>query len=155
MSSLSSVAADSPVRATLDISKAGPRAVEAQTQQSVLRDYRLAWSSIAQALLANTLDPLEATFTGEAKRSLIDEVNAQRRSGLSSRYDNQDHKVQAVFYGPEGDVIELHDTAEYQLQIMDGSKGIHDQHVVIKYVVLMTPAADRWVVRHLQAVPEF
>jgi hypothetical protein len=63
--------------------------------------------------------------------------------------------VEAVFYAPEGDVMELHDTAEYQLQLLDGSKVIHDENVVMHYVVLMTPAADRWVVRQLQAVQRF
>jgi hypothetical protein len=51
--------------------------------------------------------------------------------------------------------MELHDTAEYQLQLLDGSKVIHDENVVMHYVVLMTPAADRWVVRQLQAVQGF
>jgi len=60
-----------------------------------------------------------------------------------------------VFYAPEGDVMELHDTAEYQLQIRDGDTPIHDEHVTVRYVVLMTPGADRWVVRQLQAVPQF
>jgi hypothetical protein len=63
--------------------------------------------------------------------------------------------VEAVFYAPEGDVMELHDTAEYQLQLLDGSKVIHDENEVMHYVVLMTPAADRWVVRQLQAVQRF
>ena len=52
-------------------------------------------------------------------------------------------------------MIELHDTADYRLQILDGSKTIHDEHVVVHYVVLMTPGADRWVIRQLQSVPEF
>ena len=56
---------------------------------------------------------------------------------------------------PEGDVMELHDTAQYQLQIVDGDKTIHDERVVVRYVVLMTPGADRWVIRQLQAVPQF
>ena len=45
--------------------------------------------------------------------------------------------------------------AQYQLQIRDGDKIIHDEHVVVHYVVLMTPGADRWVIRQLQAVPQF
>lgn len=148
-------AADSPVHAILDVSKAMPRVMESQTEQVILRDYRFAWSSIAQASEFNTLDPLEGPFTGEAKQWLADEIKSQRQSGLSSRYENQDHKVQAVFYAPEGDLVELHDTAEYQLQVLDGQKTVHDERVVVHYVVLMTPAADRWVVRQLQAVPQF
>jgi hypothetical protein len=153
--SFSSGAADSSVRLQLDVSKAGPRAVESETEQVILRDYRSAWTSIAQALEVNTLDRLEGPFVGVAKKELEDRISNQRRTGLSSHYLDQNHKVQAVFYAPEGDVIELHDTAEYQLQVMDGNKSIHDEHVVTHYVVLMNPAADRWVIRQLQAVPQF
>jgi hemin uptake protein HemP len=153
--SLSSYGADSAVRVQLDSTKASPRSVESLTEQVILRDYRFAWTSIAQALEFNTLDPLEGAFTGESKQALSQSVTSQQRSGLRQRYVDQNHKVQAVFYAPEGDVIELHDTAEYQLQILDGGKLIHEEHVVMHYIVLMTPAADRWMVRHLQAVPQF
>jgi hypothetical protein len=153
--SFSSGVADSSVRLQLDVSKAGPRAVESETEQVILRDYRFAWTSISQALEVNTLDPLQGPFVGVAKKELEDRILNQRRTGLSSLYRDQNHKVQAVFYAPEGDVIELHDTAEYQLQVMDGNKPIHDEHVVTHYVVLMNPAADRWVIRQLQAVPQF
>jgi hypothetical protein len=148
-------AADSSAKVQLDVSKAGPRAVESQTEQVILRDYRAAWTSLAQALEFNTLDPLEGPFVGTCKKVLADTVTSQRSTGLSSRYSDQNHKLEAVFYAPEGDVIELHDTAEYQLQVLDGGKSIQDQHMVVHYVVLMTPAADRWVIRQLQAVPQF
>jgi hypothetical protein len=51
--------------------------------------------------------------------------------------------------------MELHDTAQYDLQLVADGKNIQDEHVVLRYVVLMTPAADRWVIRQLQAVPQF
>jgi hypothetical protein len=63
--------------------------------------------------------------------------------------------LQIVFYAPEGDVMELHDTAEYDLRIADGENPIHNQHEVQHYVILMTPGADRWVIRQMQAVPQF
>ena len=148
-------AADSSAKVQLNVDKAGPRAVEAQTEQVILRDYRAAWTIPAQALEFNTLDPLEGPFVGTAKKWLTDSVTSQRSTGLSSRYSDQNHKLEAVFYAPEGDVIELHDTAEYQLQVSDGGKSIQEQHMIVHYVVLMTPAADRWVIRQLQAVPQF
>jgi hypothetical protein len=151
----SSLAADTSAKVQLSVSKAGPRTVEDQTEQVILRDYQVAWTSLAQALEFNTLDPLQGPFAGTAKKWLSDTVSAQRGSGLSVHYSNQNHRVEAVFYAPEGDMIELHDTAEYQLQIFDGGKQIQDQHMVVHYVALMTPAADRWVVRQLQAVPQF
>lgn len=110
---------------------------------------------MAQALEFNTLDPLEGAFSGDAKQWLRQTVASQRQSGLSQRYLDQSHQLESVFYAPEGDVMELHDTAQYQLQVRDGEKTIHDEHVVVRYVVLMTPGADRWVIRQLQAVPQF
>jgi len=153
--SIYSYGADTGVQVHLDTQKANPRAVESLTEVGIVRDYRLAWTSIGQALELNTLDPLEGLFAGDAKQWLKDTVASQRRSGLSQRYSQQNHRLEAVFYAPEGDVIELHDTAEYQLQVSDGNKVIGDEHVVVHYVVLMTPGADRWVIRQLQAVPGF
>lgn len=150
-----SYGADSAVQVQLDVKKAAPRAVESLTERGILRDYRFAWTSMAQALEFNTLDPLEGPFTGEAKQWLRETVLSQQRSGLNQRYVGQTHRLEAVFYAPEGDVMELHDTAEYQLQISDGGKIIQDEHVVLHFVVLMTPGADRWVIRQLQAVPQF
>jgi hypothetical protein len=150
-----SVGADSGPQLQLDVSKAGPRAVESMTERGVFRDYRFAWTSLTEALKSNSLAPLNGPFVGTAKGWFTQAVAKQRQNGLSSRYISQNHKVEAVFYAPEGDVMELHDTAEYQLQLLDGSKVIHDENVVMHYVVLMTPAADRWVVRQLQAVQGF
>jgi hypothetical protein len=146
---------ESGTQVRLDVSKATPRQVEDLTERGVLRDYRLAWRSLTQALEINILDPLEGPFAGEAKRMLRQTVLSQQHSGLSTRYIDQSHQVEAVFYAPEGDVMELHDTAQYQLQVSDGGKLIHDERVTMHYVVLMTPGADRWVIRQLQAVPSF
>jgi hypothetical protein len=139
----------------LNVSKAAPRSVETLTQRALLRDYKFAWTNLAQALQTNSAAPVSGLFVGSANRWLRDAVSSQRRSGLSSQYSNQNHKVEAVFYAPEGDVIELHDVAEYDYQILDGSKAVHNEHAVVHYVVLMTPGADRWVVRQIQAVQQF
>jgi hypothetical protein len=152
---LNSYAADAAVQVQLDVNKAAPRAIEELTQRGILRDYRFAWTSMAQALQFNTFDPLEGPFSGEAKRWLRQTVTSQQQSGLSHRYTDQNHRAEAVFYSPEGDVVELHDTAQYHLQILDGEKNIHDENVVVHYIVLMTPGADRWTIRQLQAVPQF
>ncbi len=155
LSSLYSVGADSSPQVTLNTSKAGPRQVESLTERSVLRDYRFAWENLAEAMESNSTAPLNSLFTGTASAWLNSAVSGQRRSGLTSRYLNQSHKLEAVFYAPEGDVIELHDTADFDLQILDGSKTIHKEHVSVRYVVLMTPGADRWVIRQLQSVAQF
>lgn len=151
----SSYAADPGVQVQLDIKKAEPRTVESLTEKGILRDYRFAWTSMAQALESNTLDPLEGPFAGDARQLLRSEVLNQQKSNLSRRYSAQNHRLEAVFYSPEGDVMELHDTAEYQLQFLDSGKVLNDEHVVVHYIVLMTPAADRWVIREFQAVPRF
>ncbi len=149
-----SYGADTP-QVVLSTSKAAPRAVESLTERSILRDYKFAWVNLNLALEANSTAPVSGLFAGTAGAWINDAVASQRRSGLSSRYLNQSHKLEAVFYAPEGDVIELHDTADYDLQILDGDKTIHNEHTIVHYVVLMTPGADRWVLRQLQAVPEF
>ena len=148
-------AADATPQVTLNITKAAPRTVEPLTQRALLRDYKFAWTNLAQALETNSVEPLTGLCAGTANNWLTGKVNTQRQSGLSSQYSNQIHKVDAVFYAPEGDVIELHDTAEYDYQVLDGGKSVHSEHAVVHYVVLMTPGADRWVVRQMQAVQHF
>ena len=153
--SVFSAPADAAPEVILNATNVGPRKIEPLTERSVLRDYKFGWANLAQALESNSTGALNGLFAGTASTWLTDAVNSQSRSGLTSRYLNQHHKVEAVFYAPEGDVIELHDTAEYDFQILDGNKTIHNEHAVVHYVVLMTPGADRWVIRQLQAVPQF
>lgn len=143
------------VQVQLDTKEAKPRVVENLTERAILRDYRFAWRSMAQALDTNSLDALEGSFAGEANQWLRQSILSQQHSGLSQRYAQQNHKLEAVFYAPEGDVMELHDTAEYQVQFLDGGKVIGDSHITQHFVVLMTPGADHWVIRQLQAVPQF
>lgn len=149
------IAADNSPQVTFNAGKAGPRTFETLTQRAIVRDYKFAWANLAAALETNSADPLNGLFAGTANSWLIDAVNSQRRVGVTSRYLNQTHKVEAVFYAPEGDVVELHDTAEYDLEIRDGEKLIHNEHSIVNFVVLMTPGADRWVIRQFQTVPQF
>lgn len=149
-----SVCADTP-QVVLNTGKAAPRTVESLTERAILRDYKFAWVNLDQALESNSTAPLSGLLAGTANDWFNEAVASQRRSGLTTRYLNQTHKLEAVFYAPEGDVIELHDTADYDLQILDSGKTIHSEHVAVHYVVLMTPGADRWVIRQLQAVPGF
>lgn len=149
------LAADGSPQVTLNVSNAGPRTVETLTQRAIVRDYKFAWTNLNAALETNLPDPLNGLFAGTANAWLIEAVKSQQHTGVTSRYLNQTHRVDAIFYAPEGDVIELHDTAEYDLEIRDGDKTIHNEHAIVNYVVLMTPGADRWVIRQLQAVPRF
>jgi len=153
LSAMSSAASAPEV--VLSVSKAGPRAVEPLTERSLLRDYTFAWSSLALALESNSEGLLNGLFAGDASDWLHEAVKHQEKNRLTSRYLNQSHKVEVVFYAPEGDVIELHDLAEYDYEIVDAGKVVHNEHVIVRYVVLMTPGADRWVVRQLQSVQQF
>src|ERR1700751_2603543 len=150
-----SAPADSAPEVLLNATNVGPRAIEPLTQRSILRDYKFGWVNLAQAFESNSNGALNGLFAGTANTWLNDAVNSQIRTGLTSRYLNQHHNLDAGFYAPEGDLIELHDTAEYDYQILDGSKTIHTGHALVHYVVLMPPGADRWVIRQLQSVPQF
>lgn len=147
-----SAPADSGPDVTLSTANVGPRKIEPLTERSVLRDYKFGWANLAEAFASNSTGAVNGLFAGTANTWLNDAVNSQIGAGLTSRYLNQHHELDAVFYAPEGDLIELHDTAEYDYQILDGSKTIHAEHAVVHYVVLMTPGADRWVIRQLQSV---
>jgi hypothetical protein len=150
-----SAPSDPAPEVVLSAANVGPRTIEPLTERSILRDYKFGWANLAQAFESNSTGALNGLFAGTANTWLNDAVNSQIRTGLTSRYLNQRHKLEAVFYAPEGDLIELHDTAEYDYQILDGSKTIHSEHAFVRYVVLMTPGADRWVIRQLQSVPQF
>jgi hypothetical protein len=139
----------------LDISTAKPRAVEALTAQRIVRDYGQAWANLAEAFNGGNAESIGQNFTGVARDNLIAAINSQKQSGVHSRYLNQTHKLEAVFYSPEGDVMKLHDTATCDLQVLDGTNVIRGENVTLNYIVLMTPGADRWVVRQIQAVPSF
>jgi hypothetical protein len=152
-------AADSSPASTpqIEIStlNSGPRTMEALTQQNIVRHYGRAWQSLADAFDHNTPVSLNDYFVGAAKDQLTETVNDQQRTGIHSRYLDQRHMVDVVFYAPEGDVVMLHDTVQCDLEVYDGEKSIHTEQAVLHYVVLMTPGADRWVIRQLQAVPQF
>jgi hypothetical protein len=94
--SLECLAADSP-QVTLNAAKAAPRTIENLTEHSVVRDYRFAWASLSRALESNSTAMLNGLFEGNASEWLKNAVTDQRRQGLTSRYSNQTHKLEAVF----------------------------------------------------------
>lgn len=152
---LAATAADSLPPVQINTNGVGPRGIEALTSQSIVRDYSRAWRNLADAFNYRAPSLLDAYFTGNARATLGAGVAAQKIADLHSRYLGQNHKLEAVFYSPEGDVMELHDTAQVELELTDGDKVIHREQAVRRYVVLMTPAADRWVIRQLQEVDKF
>jgi hypothetical protein len=138
-------------RVKLNVDNIGPRPIEDLTSKSVPRDYALAWQTMEQAVSENRPGLLDAYFTGLAKQDLTQRVQSQIKSGLSTRYTDRGHKLDALFYSPAGDAMELRDHAQLDVQVLDGSKIIYEEPVNAEFVVLMTPGADRWLVRQLQA----
>lgn len=140
-------------RVQLNADNIGPRQIEDLTSQSVPRDYAFAWQTMEQALEQNQPSLLDGYFTGTAKQDLKDRVQSQIKSGLITRYEDQGHKLEAIFYAPAGDAMQLRDHAQLNVQVLDGSKVIYEEPLNIEYIVLMTPGADRWLVRQMQVIP--
>jgi hypothetical protein len=145
-----------PVKVTLDTQSTKPREIEPATKTALERDYAAAWQSMAQALDQNQPELLQAGFVGTAADKLAETISEQRKSGLHRRYVDAGHQLQAVFYSAEGSAIELHDTAQLQVQLLDGDdKVIHSENVTLKYIAVLTAAEASWKVRILQEVPAF
>lgn len=151
---LGASASDELPRVELNTNNIGPRQIEDLTSKSVPRDYALAWQSMGQALDQNRPDLLDAYFTGLERDTLKQRVKSQIVAGLHTRYSDRGHKLDAIFYAPAGDAMELRDRAQLDMQVLDGSKVIYEEPVNLEYIVIMTPGADRWLVRQLQAVHE-
>ena len=132
----------------------GPRSLEKPTEAAVIRDYLEAWRSLSGALDENRPDLLDRNFVGVAKEKLAGTVGQQAALGIQTRYRDGTHDLRVVFYSPEGLSIQLIDTVEYDLQILDHAKVQTTQHVLARYIAVLTPTEERWKVRVFQAAPE-
>jgi hypothetical protein len=132
----------------------GPRVLNEQTKAAVVRDYLQAWQSARAALEQNRPDLLNRDFVGTAKDKLADTIHDQVTMGISTRYLDQSHDLQIIFYSPEGLSIQLVDNVEYEVQVADHNKTRATQKMHARYVVVMTPAEVRWRVRIFQGGPE-
>ena len=132
----------------------GRRDFNEQTQAAVVRGYLEAWQNMAAALQQNRPDLLDRDFVGTAKDKLTDTIHDQVMTGISTRYLDQAHNLQIVFYSPEGLSVQLVDNVEYEVQVFDRGKLQTTQKAHARYVVVMTPAEVRWRVRVLQGQPE-
>jgi len=144
--------ADSP-QVTLNGTQTQPRALEDATQQAVTKAYATAWKSMETALADNRTDVISQGFTGVALDRLTEQVKEQRATGITVKYVDNGHQLDATFYSPEGSAMELHDTAQLEMQVYSGGKLIHTENVTRKYVALLTVADDKWKVRSLQSEP--
>jgi hypothetical protein len=151
---LPSLPSNSSVKVDLDAGAAAPRALEDTTEKAIVRDYANAWSVMASAVENNSVANLASGFTGSAQQRLAERVQQQRRAGLRTRYVDHGHKLQAVFYSPEGSAMQLHDTAKLEEQVLDGETVVSSREVTANYAVLMTVGEERWKVRLLQELPQ-
>ena len=146
-------AADALPQVQLRADSIAPRPIEELTGKNITRDYAYAWQTLAQALDQNRTDLLEAYFTGFARDAFAHVIADQKKTRVRVRYVDHGHHVEAFFYSPNGDAMQLRDDAQLEIQVFDNGKMIRQEQVGLHYLVLMTPAADRWVVRLLEAVP--
>jgi hypothetical protein len=148
---LKRIMADTKPAIQLSVKGAQPREIEEVTQNAILRDYTLAWQAIGTSLANNTLQPLNENFSGFALDKLTQRVKDQKEHGLTTRIIDRGHKVEALFYSPDGSAIELKDTASIETQLLDGGTVIHSDQSQIQYFAIMTGAEDRWKVRVLES----
>ncbi len=132
----------------------GPRVLNDQTKEAVIRGYLEAWQSLRGALRQNRTDLLDRNFVGTAKDKLVDTIHDQVTTGISARYLDRSHNLQIVFYSPEGLSVQLVDDVTYDVQLVDHGETQATQPEHARYIVVMTPAEVRWRVRVLQGTPE-
>ena len=138
----------------LNTDQVAPRELEELTEKSIARDYGLAWQTLRDALDNNRPGALDGYFTGFAKDDFSRLIQNQQQTGVRVRYTDRGHKLTAVFYSPSGDVMQLRDRVTLEVALLDGGKVLSTQQVTRNYIVLMTPGADRWLVRDLESLPE-
>jgi len=138
---------------SLDAEKLGPRPIEQLTGTNIVRSYALAWRDLANALSQNRPELLNEQFIGFAKDQFRERISAQSHSGLHVEIRDQGHRLKAVFYSLDGGIMQLIDDAQIETKVFDGRNLIYSDNAPRRYLVLMTPGADRWYIRSMQSQP--
>jgi hypothetical protein len=125
--------------------------LRSQTASAVIQNYLSAWKSLDLAFQQNRADLLDQDFVGTAKDKLSQTIQQQAALGMKVNYQDRAHDVKVVLYSPEGLSLELKDTVDYDMQIIDHDQAQTTQHLRATYIVVMTPTETRWRVRILQA----
>lgn len=137
----------------LSITGVGPRQMEPTLQQSIPRDYVKAWQILSTALEVRDAKLLDQYWVGVAHDKFQRLIDDESRTGIQVHYRDISHKLQAVFYPSDGAALLLYDNVQLEMKVLRSSRIIHTQKTNKRYLILMTPAQDRWVVRVLQEVP--
>lgn len=133
----------------------GSRPVEPTTGKAVVQDYLQSWQSMRTALDQNQAQALDPDFVGTALTKLAQTVDQQAAMGIHARYRDESHHLQIVFYSPNGLSIQLVDNVTYNEEVFDHKgQALASHQVHARYLVVLTPAANRWQVRILQASPQ-
>ena len=96
---------------------------------------------------------LDQYWVGVARDKFQRLIDDESRTGIQVRYRDISHNLQAVFYPSDGAALLLYDNVQLEMKVMRSKQVIRSQKMSARYLVLMTPAQDRWVVRVLQEVP--
>lgn len=131
----------------------GPRQMEPTLEQSIPRDYAKAWQSLSAALEGCDPASLEQYWVGIAHDKFQRMVEDQARTGIQVRYRDISHHLQPLFYPTDGAALLLNDNAQIEITVLKSGNVIHRETRSERYLVLMTPAQDRWLVRVLQSSP--
>jgi hypothetical protein len=153
LGSMPAVAAGDAPQVAMNVDKAGPRQVETTTGNAVVRDYAAAWQDLARALDQNNPELLGNVWVGFARDQFARAIAEQKKAGLRTRYIDHGHQLEAIFYSAEGGALQLRDTAQLEVQLLDGDTVVHSEQVTAHYLALMTPTTDHWQVRLLQSLP--
>jgi hypothetical protein len=132
----------------------GPRALPEQTRAAVIRDYLQSWQTLRSALEQNRSDLVARSFVGTARDKLTETIGQQSALGIKTNYQDRSHDIQIIFYSPDGLSIELTDKVEYDVQLFDHDRVKTIQHIIARYVIVLTPAEVQWRVRVFQAAGE-
>lgn len=131
----------------------GSRPLESTTERAVIRDYLQAWKGLQSSLSNNDPYALRDDFTGNALAVLTRTVKQQHDLGISTLYGNLSHRIQIIFYSPNGLSIQMIDTVSYHEKILQKGKPVGAGTLTTRYIVVLTPTATRWMVRLLQGDP--
>ena len=123
--------------------------------RAIVQQYSHAWKNLETALDQNNTDVLNESFIGYAQDKLNAQIAAQKKNGLSTRYIDHGHQVDAILYSRDGSAVELRDTAQLEIQYLDGGKVIASENTSRHYIAVITLVDDRWKVRALDSTPGF
>jgi len=132
----------------------GPRPLESETRQAVIRDYLQSWQTFKAAFAQDQAGLLDADFVGGAQEQLAATIREQARLGINTFYRDRSHDLRVVFYSPEGLSIELIDLVGYREQVLDHGRPLGSREVKDRFLVVLTPTQVRWKVRVFEAVSE-